>query len=96
MNAQFETPVDKLFKMQKKRVLMEFSEEFWDYYRCFFRPQSQITFLQYALRFFTLTDTVNKMVLDVGCGYGLLSIAYSMLVAKEVICIDFNISCIQI
>lgn len=87
-----------LLSMKKSKIETEFSPYFYQYFKnTLFESQrgfdDYLTFVKY---YFERSEAGGKKVLDVGCGFGLISIIFSFLGAKSVDAIDINSEDIRI
>ncbi len=82
--------IEAIFEKKRKDVEQEFSPEFYKYFKRFFEnPQTFKAYSKMCKHVFDITKARRKKVLDVGCGYGLVSIHLGIY-GSEVIGVDLN------
>lgn len=72
-------------------IINEFDTSFYEYFRCFFEdPPRFDDYSKFCKRIFDRTEAHGRKVLDLGCGFGLMSIHFALFGASEVLGIDLN------
>ncbi|MBW2003224.1 MAG: class I SAM-dependent methyltransferase [Deltaproteobacteria bacterium] len=83
--------ISNLFDMEKNKAESLFSPYFFHYHRGFFSGEWNLQrYLAYFYDVFTKTKAKKARVLDIGCGFGLMSIFFQNFGAAEVIGVDVN------
>lgn len=82
--------LDKLFRTRKCEIEKVLTPYFYAYYNGFFdHPEKFESYIGFVNHIANLTNAKDKVVLDAGCGFGLISLLFCSLGAK-VIGIDLN------
>jgi len=81
--------IEKIFKMKKEDVEREFPSQkrarFYTYYKRFFEnPKKLKAYSKFCKHILDVTNAKRKKVLDIGCGWGLISIHLGVFGAKVV------------
>jgi len=84
--------LDEIFKMQKQDVERDFAPYFYTYFKTVFKdPSSYIENLSAATAHQSnLLKPRDKVILDVGCGFGLTAISLALSGARYVYSVDLN------
>jgi len=83
--------LNSIFHLDKDTVPKEISVAFYNAFNSFFVDKTKFQrYLEAVKGLFTKISGEGKVILDAGCGFGLVSIIFSCLGAKEVIAIDFS------
>lgn len=81
----FLTQIQAIFKKKKEDAEQEFSPYFYTYHkRLFEHPQMFKAYSKTCKHIFDVTNAKGKNVLDIGCGFGLISILLGVFGAKVV------------
>ena len=86
-------PIDKIQQLlQKPRTFIEkeFSPYFYRYSGRYSNPVKFKGYLELCRQIFLATKAKDALVLDLGCGFGLMAILVGLYGAKEVIGYDLN------
>jgi len=89
----YDTPdkLNEIFNMEREDVKREFSAYFYQYFKIYFNsPTYQKLYSKSCKHIFDITQAENKNVLDIGCGFGLISIHLAALGAQMVHAVDAN------
>ncbi|MBI4267439.1 MAG: class I SAM-dependent methyltransferase [Chloroflexi bacterium] len=77
--------------MPRERIERDFASYFYQYFRYYFNSPVRLKqYYQFCKHVFDTTQAKNKNVLDVGCGFGLISVHLASFGAKTVSAIDAN------
>lgn len=82
--------IQKILGSSPQSLEKEFSPYFCRYYARYGHPKKFDAYLRFSQYLFRITKGKDAKVLDLGCGFGLLSILLSLEGAKEVIGYDLN------
>ena len=88
--------LNEVFQMSRNEIRNEFADYFYEYFNAIFEnPSKDHTeplkgYSEYVSNLFFLADAREKSVLDAGCGFGMYSILFRILGAREVVGIDLN------
>ena len=89
--------LNEILMRPKKKIVEEFGDYFFEYFRgmIFENPNANNGdvlggYFSFQQNLFELAQARNKRVLEVGCGFGLTSICFYILGAKEVVGIDID------
>jgi len=89
--------LSQLFKTPKASIEKEFSPYFYRYFIRYFKSPKKfngyLTLCQYLFR---ITQAKDAAVLDLGCGFGILSTIFGLYGSKEVVGYDLNTEKIEI
>lgn len=81
----------QIFKMERKQVEREFSPYFYTYFKSLFLdPHALTQYSLYCEHVFSLCQAKSKVVLDIGCGFGLIALHLACLGTKRVVVIDLG------
>ena len=81
----------RIFRKKRMEIINEFDTSFYEYFRCFFEdPPRFDDYSKFCKRIFDRTEAHGRKVLDLGCGFGLMSIHFALFGASEVLGIDLN------
>jgi len=80
----------ELLRTPQQSLSEEFSPYFCRYYSRYSHPKKFEGYLKFCQHIFSITDAKDARVLDLGCGFGLLSILLSLEGAGEVVGYDLN------
>lgn len=81
----------EIFRMERKEAEREFAPYFYQYFkRCFDSPATLDRYSQSCKHFFDMVQAKEKKVLDIGCGFGLISIHLATFGAQIVSGVDAN------
>ena len=84
-------PLREIFRMGREEAEREFAPYFYQYFKIYFNsPANQKLYSDRCKHIFNITQAENKKVLDMGCGFGLISIHLATLGAKLVSAVDTN------
>jgi len=87
---RFLKQIEAIFEKKREAVEREFSPEFYKYFKRFFgHPQMFRAYSRVCKHIFDITEADGKRILDIGCGYGLVSIHLGIY-GSEVIGADLN------
>ena len=87
----------KFFLKSENEIEKNYSRYFYKYFEFYFSGQGDIKYYILLDKFrFELVGGFGKKILDIGCGFGLHAILYSMFGAEKVNAIDFNEEKIEI
>ena len=79
------------FLKDKAEIEKNYSHYFHKYFQFYFSGQGDIKYYILLDKFrFDAVSGFGKKILDIGCGFGLHSILFSMFGAREITAIDFN------
>jgi len=87
----------RLLTMPRHLVEKDYSKYFYYYFRWCYENRNNAE--DYILRWKNLFESLNikeKVVLDIGCGFGINSIIFAISGAREVICVEHNAEKIEI
>jgi ubiquinone/menaquinone biosynthesis C-methylase UbiE len=87
----------RLLTMPRHLVEKDYSRYFYYYFRWCYESRNNAE--DYILRWKNLFESLNikeKVVLDIGCGFGINSIIFAISGAREVICVEHNAEKIEI
>lgn len=80
-----------IFKRKEEDVLDAFGVGFYEYFKPIFDdPQRFDKYTQFCRGIFDLTKARENRVLDLGCGFGLMSIHFALFGASDVLAVDVN------
>ena len=82
--------IQELLRTPKQSLEKEFSPYFCRYYVRYGHPKKFDGYLRFCQHLFSITKAKDARVLDLGCGFGLLSILLSLEGAREVVGYDLN------
>lgn len=82
--------IQELLKTPQQSLAKEFSPYFCRYYSRYGHPKKFNNYLRFCQHLFSITKAKDARVLDLGCGFGLLSILLSLEGAREVVGYDLN------
>lgn len=81
----------QIFRMSREETEREFSPYFYIYFRyCYDKPEWLNQYSQFCKHIFETVQAKGKKVLDIGCGFGLISIHLAALGARMVSAVDAN------
>ncbi|MFC2071767.1 50S ribosomal protein L11 methyltransferase [Chloroflexota bacterium] len=81
----------EIFQIEREEAECEFAPYFYQYFKIYFNlPAYQKLYSESCTHIFDIVHTENKMVLDIGGGFGLISIHLATLGAQMVSAIDAN------
>ena len=84
-------PLEAIFKMEKEQVECEFAPYFYTYFRSLFEDPSALSkYSQDCEHIFNICGAQDKNILDIGCGFGIITILLAIFGAKKCIGIDLN------
>lgn len=90
-NKEYFNILSEIFTLDKDTLEKDFSPFFYWYFRwCFARPENYKDYISKWKKIFILIDGDNKRILDIGCGFGFISIIFYLCGAHEVIGCDHN------
>jgi 2-polyprenyl-3-methyl-5-hydroxy-6-metoxy-1,4-benzoquinol methylase len=90
-NEKWFEQLESIFHMNREAIESEFAPYFYEYYRRIFKcPALLAWYFQGYQHIFDVTQSRIKRVLDIGCGFGLISIYLAASGAKMVSAIDNN------
>ncbi len=83
--------IEQLLKSPRAFVEEQFSPYFYQYFSRFFKsPRRFDGYLELCKYLFCTTRAKNAVVLDLGCGFGLMSTLFGLFGSKEVVAYDLN------
>ena len=83
--------LEEIFNMRKEEAEREFAPYFYQYFKGFFDSPARLeSYYGYCRYIFDITEAKNGKVLDVGCGFGLMSIYLAISGAQMVSGVDAN------
>jgi 2-polyprenyl-3-methyl-5-hydroxy-6-metoxy-1,4-benzoquinol methylase len=78
-----------IFEMKREQVEQEFSPYFYTYFKSIFEyPKKLQGYSRMCREIFDVTEAKDRKVLDVGCGFGLISIFLAIFGAREITGVD--------
>lgn len=81
----------KIFRKGRREIVKEFDLSFYEYFKCLFEdPPRFDEYSKFCKRIFDRTEAYGRKVLDLGCGFGLMSIHFALFGALEVLGVDLN------
>jgi ubiquinone/menaquinone biosynthesis C-methylase UbiE len=88
--------IQELLRAPQQFLEEEFSPYFCRYYVRYSHPKKFEGYLRFCKHLFSVTEARNAKILDLGCGFGLLSILLGLEGAKEVVGYDLNMEKIHL
>jgi len=88
--------IQKLLRKPRTFIEGEFSPYFYRYYARYSNPSKFNGYLALCRYLFSTTKAKDALVLDLGCGFGLMAILLALYGAKEVIGYDLNMEKIDL
>ena len=84
-------PLGHIFQMERKEAEREFAPYFYQYFAIYFNsPAYQKMYSESCKHIFDTAQARDRKVLDIGCGFGLISIHLATLGAQMVSAVDAN------
>lgn len=84
-------PLREIFRMGREEVEREFSPYFYNYFKYYFDSPVRLNqYSQFCKHIFDIVQAKDRKVLDIGCGFGLISIHLATFGAQMVSAVDAN------
>ncbi len=86
-----EKELEAVFKMHKDEVERDFAPYFYQYFKLIFENPSKLSiYSRDCKHIFDVTCAKGKRVLDMGCGFGLISLHLAYFGAQAIVALDLN------
>ena len=96
LNHRVYLELNRILNQSRKEIETEFCPYFYHYFKRFIFERPAVNgdkltaYAEHCRSLFLLAQAKGKKVLDVGCGFGLIAIFFSLFGAKEVTGIDIS------